>query len=236
VPEAFISLLQGLGAEVQRMPAGQSLRQKLCWRFLVTNDPGIGRFIVRDCDSVVNQREVRAVEQWLVSDRWFHVMRDWWTHTDPILAGLWGGISGVLPDLQTLLAAYTPTALETANVDQWFLRDVLWGSIRHHALIHDRCYRSEGSQPWPDADPSANVHVGQDEFAVRRSHAAAVLGVADAAAAGVPRLRGAGARAAERVGVRGAGSAGVWARRRRRLRAAAGRLPRLRLRPVLRIR
>ena len=175
VPEAFIALLQGLGAEVQTMPSSQSLRQKLCWRFLVANDPGVGRFLVRDCDSVVNQREVRAVEQWLASDRWFHVMRDWWTHTDPILAGLWGGISGVLPDLQALLAAYTPTALETANVDQWFLRDALWGSIRHHALIHDRCYRSEGSQPWPDADPSANVHVGQDEFAVRRSQQATWL-------------------------------------------------------------
>jgi GR25 family glycosyltransferase involved in LPS biosynthesis len=175
VPEAFIVLLQSLGAEVQRMPAGGSLRQKLCWRFLVANDPGVGRFLVRDCDSVVSQREVRAVEQWLDSDRWFHVMRDWWSHTDPILAGLWGGISGVLPDLQGLLAAYTPTALETANVDQWFLRDGLWGSIRPHALIHDRCYRSEGSQPWPDADPSGNLHVGQDEFALRRSQQAAWL-------------------------------------------------------------
>lgn len=175
LPEEFIALLQGLGAEMQPMPAGQSLRQKLCWRFLVANDPGVGRFLVRDCDSVVSQREVRAVEHWLSSDSWFHVMRDWWSHTDPILAGLWGGISGVLPDLQPMLTGYTPSALETANVDQWFLRDVLWGSIRPHALIHDRCYRSEGSQPWPDADPGANVHVGQDEFAAQRAQQAAWL-------------------------------------------------------------
>lgn len=175
VPEEFIALLQGLGAEMQPMPAGQSLRQKLCWRFLVASDPGVGRFLVRDCDSVVSQREVHAVEQWLATDRWFHVMRDWWMHTDPILAGLWGGISGVLSDLQTLLSTYSPSALETANVDQWFLRDVLWGSIQPDALIHDRCYRNEGSQPWPDADPSSNLHVGQDEFAVRRNQQAAWL-------------------------------------------------------------
>ena len=131
------------------MPAGQSLRQKLCWRFQVANDPGVGRFLVRDCDSVVNQREVAAVQQWLASESWFHVMRDWWTHTDPILAGMWGGVAGVLPDLAALLSAYKPPAKETANVDQWFLRDLLWGSIRPLALVHDRCFRSEGSVPWP---------------------------------------------------------------------------------------
>lgn len=168
VPQEFRALLTQVGADCRLMPADQTLRQKLCWRFLVANDPGVGRFLVRDCDSVVNQREVAAVQQWLASECWFHVMRDWWTHTDPILAGMWGGISGVLPDLQVLLSAYRPVARETANVDQWFLRDVLWGSIRPHALIHDRCFRSAGSQPWPTPTPSGSHHVGQDEFAVNR--------------------------------------------------------------------
>jgi len=175
VPEDVRQLLANLGAEIQLMPPGQSLRQKLCWRFLVANDPAVGRFLVRDCDSVVNQREVCAVQAWLASDHWFHVMRDWWTHTDPILAGLWGGIAGVLPDLQSLIADYQPRAWETANVDQWFLRDVLWGSIRSHALIHDRCFRSEGSQPWPDPAPGGRRHVGQDEFAAQRAIQAAWL-------------------------------------------------------------
>ncbi len=175
VPEEFRGLLQSLGAELRLLPAGQSLRQKLCWRFQVANDPGVGRFLVRDCDSVVNQREVRAVQQWLESDRWFHVMRDWWSHTDPILAGMWGGIAGVLPDLEALLEAYQPAAQETANIDQWFLRDVLWGSIRPLALIHDRCYRSDGSQPWPDPTPADTRNVGQDEFAAHRDAQAAWL-------------------------------------------------------------
>jgi tetratricopeptide (TPR) repeat protein len=168
VPLEFRELLQSLGAEVRLMPAGQSIRQKLCWRFQVANDPAVGRFLVRDCDSVVNQREVAAVQQWLASERWFHVMRDWWSHTDPILAGMWGGVAGVLPDLTALLSAYKPPAKETANVDQWFLRDLLWGSIRPLALVHDRCFRSEGSVPWPTPTPSGKSHVGQDEFAANR--------------------------------------------------------------------
>ncbi len=176
VPVDFAALLRSLGADVRLMPSGQPLRQRLCWRFLVANDPGVGRFLVRDCDSVVGVREVAAVRQWLASGQWFHVMRDWWTHTDPILAGMWGGVAGVLPDLEALIATYQPQARETANVDQWFLRDVLWGSIRPHALIHDRCYRTAGRQPWPDPDPAGQGHVGQNEFAVAQGQQARWLG------------------------------------------------------------
>jgi GR25 family glycosyltransferase involved in LPS biosynthesis len=163
VPPEFTALATQLRAEVCRQPDGQSLRQRLCWRFQVANDDAVGRFLVRDCDSVVSLRERRAVQAWLESDRWFHVMRDWWTHTDPVLAGMWGGIAGVLPELTPLLVAYRPPTLETPNVDQWFLRDRLWGALRSSALIHDRCFRSAGSQPWPDPDPEGNRHVGQDE-------------------------------------------------------------------------
>lgn len=172
VPEELRALLAQLGADCRLMPAGQSLRQRLCWRFLVANDPQVGRFLVRDCDAVVNQREVAAVQAWMGSDCWFHGMRDWWTHTDPLLAGMWGGVAGVLPELAPLLAGYSPAAKETASVDQWFLRDVLWGSIRPLALVHDRCFRSEGSQPWPTPTPGGHYHVGQNEFAVRRQEQA----------------------------------------------------------------
>lgn len=170
VPQDFRSVLDSLGCDVQLMPANQSLRKKLCWRFLVANDPEVGRFLVRDCDSVVSQREAAAVQQWLESDRWFHVMRDWWTHTDPILAGMWGGVGSVLPDLAQLLDTYNPKAKETANVDQWFLRDVLWGSIRHFALVHDRCFRCHGSQEWPTASPADSWHVGMNEYAVQQGN------------------------------------------------------------------
>lgn len=176
VPEEIRELLVRLGADCRLMPPRQSLRQRLCWRFHVANDATVGRFLVRDCDSVVNQREVAAVAEWLGSVKWFHAMRDWWTHTDPLLAGMWGGIAGVLPQLQPLLDSYTPAAKETANVDQWFLRDVLWGSIRPMALIHDRCFSSEGSRPWPTPNPDGDRHVGQNESAVNRKEQAIWLG------------------------------------------------------------
>jgi GR25 family glycosyltransferase involved in LPS biosynthesis len=167
VPIEFVNLAIELGAQVVQQPPNQSVRQRLSWRFLVANDPTVRRFLVRDADSVISTREAQAVAEWLESDRWFHVMRDYWTHTDPILAGMWGGRSGLLPELAPLVANYKSGKLETPNIDQWFLRDRVWPLIRGATLIHDRCFRVLGAKLWPEPDPAGDWHVGQDEAAAR---------------------------------------------------------------------
>ena len=169
VPGEFVELAKRLGAEVVMQPPNQSLRQKLCWRFKVANDPGVGRFLVRDVDSVMNVREVQAVQAWLTSDKWFHVMRDWWTHTDLILAGMWGGVANVLPDLENMLMNYHSKTAETPNIDQWFLRDQIWGYIRQSCLVHDRYFHPAGVSPFPGPVLASDLHVGQDEFAAHGS-------------------------------------------------------------------
>jgi GR25 family glycosyltransferase involved in LPS biosynthesis len=180
VPVEFVNLAIELGAQVIQQPANQpenhSVRQKLSWRFLVANDPTVRRFLVRDTDSVISTREAKAVAEWLASDQWFHVMRDYWTHTDPILAGMWGGRSGLLPDLAPLVMSYQSGKLETLNVDQWFLRDRVWPMIRSGTLIHDRCFRVLEARQWPDADPPGGWHVGQDESTARRQEQSDKLG------------------------------------------------------------
>jgi tetratricopeptide (TPR) repeat protein len=176
VPIEFVNLAIAHGAQVVQQPANQSVRQKLSWRFLVANDPTVRRFLVRDADSVVSGREFKAVMEWLESDRWFHVMRDYWTHTDPILAGMWGGRSGLLPELAPLIVSYQSGRLETPNIDQWFLRDRVWPIIRSSTLIHDRCFRVLGARVWPEADPAGSWHVGQDEAAARPQEQVQKLG------------------------------------------------------------
>lgn len=167
VPQEVQSALSEAGAELVQEPAGQPLRMRLGWRFKVANDPTVGRFLVRDADSLITPREQAAVQAWMASDRWFHVMRDWWTHCELILAGMWGGVAGVLPDLQAGLARYQPGLMETPNVDQWFLRDQVWPCVRASCFMHDRCFHLPGTQPWPEPDPPGGLHVGQDEFAAR---------------------------------------------------------------------
>lgn len=170
VPTEFRSALREAGAELveERDPARLDNRHRLARRFWVANDPGVGYFLVRDCDAVINRREAEAVKAWMESGRWFHVMRDWWTHTDLVLAGMWGGVAGVLPDLEGLFEGYRCGKVETPNWDQWFLRDRVWGLIRGYCLVHDRFFRTPGSLPFPGAEPEGNTHVGENEYGARR--------------------------------------------------------------------
>lgn len=169
VPRNIIDYLKNVGAQIIVEQPNQGLRQRLSWRFKVANDGGVDRFLVRDVDSVVSQREALAVQEWQKSDKSFHVMRDWWTHTDLILAGMWGGRAGILPDVWELLKDYTPPHLETPNVDQWFLRDRVWPLIKSDVMIHDRFFRVLNSLPWPGPAPVGNRHVGQDVFTAYRA-------------------------------------------------------------------
>jgi hypothetical protein len=50
-------------------------------------DPNVDVFISRDSDSVILQREVDAVDEWLRSNYTFHVMRDHPFHFAAILVG-----------------------------------------------------------------------------------------------------------------------------------------------------
>jgi Tetratricopeptide repeat len=167
VPAEFVNLAIELGAQVIVQAANQSVRQRLSWRFSVANDPTVRRFLVRDADAVISVREAQAVAEWLESDCWFHVMRDYWTHTDLVLAGMWGGRSGLLPELAPLVVSYQSGKLETPNIDQWFLRDRVWPIMRSSTLIHDRCFRVLGARAWPAPNPAGDWHVGQDEAAAR---------------------------------------------------------------------
>jgi hypothetical protein len=175
VPADLVDALEAAGCEVVRDDGEPDHRRRLTRRFLVANDPDVGRFLIRDCDSVISVREAAAVAQWTQSGLPFHVMRDWWTHSDPIMAGMWGGRGGVLPQLEPMLAGYQSAMMETPNWDQWFLRDCLWPTIRHHAMVHDRLFGDERTLPFPGDAPPAPGHIGQDEYAVRRREQAREL-------------------------------------------------------------
>ena len=61
----------------------------MTWRFLPLLDPLVDRFLSRDTDAELLDREVDAVRQWLTeSDATFHVMRDHpWHCTVDMLGG-----------------------------------------------------------------------------------------------------------------------------------------------------
>jgi len=176
VDSTLLEVLAEEGAEIVHDDSGDDdVRHRLCRRFLVADDPEVGYYMVRDCDSVVSPREAAAVAEWLASGLPFHSMRDWYTHTDPMLAGLWGGIAGVFPDMAGAIAGFREATPLNTNWDQFFLRDQVWPAIRDHVMVHDRYFTTHRAQPFPTPTPSGVVHVGQNEYATVFAEQAAAL-------------------------------------------------------------
>lgn len=167
VPAATRSALISAGAEVKMMPRPSRYSDGLFWRFLVMNDPAVVRFMIRDCDAVINSRERRAVDEWIASGLLFHVMRDSPAHADLILAGMWGGVARRLPPFTQLVQGfvYNPVT-ESRTVDQLFLGRIVWPMIRRHCLIHDSLYRVFGAQDFPEGSGLPhNRRVGDNDAA-----------------------------------------------------------------------
>jgi tetratricopeptide (TPR) repeat protein len=168
VDPAYLAQLAAQGVQLRpmRLPPGVPAHRGLLWRFEVIADPGVQRFLIRDADSLLTVKERVAVDAWLRSDFHFHTMRDWYTHTDLLLAGMWGGVGGILPPLATLLRAYTSWRVENDHVDQDLLTETVWPTIRRNVLIHDSIFQPcLGSVPFPPfGDLPAGHHIGQNAF------------------------------------------------------------------------
>jgi len=129
------------------------------WRFEAASDPDIDVLIVRDCDSRLWFREKAAVDAWLASDKGFHIMRDNHQHTTAILGGMWGVKKGVLSDIQVLIRHYTKG--DFWQVDQKFLKDIIYPRIKDDAMVHDPFFEKV---PFPKtrlSERDENHFVGQ---------------------------------------------------------------------------
>ena len=90
--ESICKQLEYLGAEIVRMDdhwMNQGYSYGSLWRFLAVDDADI--CIFRDTDSVVNERELGAVNEWLATDKQWHIMHDHRHHANSkIMAGMFG--------------------------------------------------------------------------------------------------------------------------------------------------
>lgn len=150
VPSGAMTQLRSLGAQIVLMPTPPVRHASLLWRFLAADDPGIDRVLFRDADAKLTVRERVAVDDWLASDKAFHLMRDWWSHTDLMLAGMWGAVGGQLTGIKSLMEAHVAkVSVPNRQIDQQFLASLVWPSIRNHTLIHDDLFGVLGARPFP---------------------------------------------------------------------------------------
>jgi protein O-GlcNAc transferase len=133
------------------------------WRFFPASDIDVDVVIVRDCDSRLNIREKLAVDEWLISDKGFHIMRDHPAHVSEILGGMWGSKRGVISNMKELVDDYLKferTLLSKGNfwqVDQNFLKEKIFPLVCFNSMVHDEYYQKK---PFP-AVRQGKTFVGQ---------------------------------------------------------------------------
>jgi hypothetical protein len=105
------------------------------WRFYSMFEDENNVVVSRDSDSRISEREVRAINEWLTSDKKFSIIRDHARHYDwPILAGMWG-MKGILDDaIYDKMIQYSQNHYYT--VDQIFLAQEIWPQAENDSLIH----------------------------------------------------------------------------------------------------
>lgn len=111
------------------------------WRFETCYDPNIQISIFRDTDSRLSMREKYAIDEWLESDKTFHIMRDHPYHKFPILGGMWGYKNNYKYNMKTLLENFKSSS--RYGIDYEFLGNILYPIIGEDKLVHDEFFENK---------------------------------------------------------------------------------------------
>jgi hypothetical protein len=82
-------------------------------------------------------------------------MRDHPYHTTEILGGMWGSKKGVTPNIKQQIETYVKG--DFWQVDQNFLRDIIYPIVKNNSLVHDEFF---DKKPFPTKGESKRF-VGQ---------------------------------------------------------------------------
>tara|TARA_R110000824_G_scaffold294113_1_gene482434 strand:- start:24350 stop:24994 length:645 start_codon:yes stop_codon:yes gene_type:complete len=136
-PNDIISKLENFNnTEIIKM--GEGDWTGMFWRFYPASEDNVEIMLSRDTDSRLNSREAAAVNEWIESDKGFHIMRDHPYHTTQILGGMWGTKKSIIHNMKELIDDYVKG--DFWQVDQNFLREKVYPLIKDDYLSHDEYF------------------------------------------------------------------------------------------------
>lgn len=143
VPGETLQSLRSLDVDLIDMLEDKQFVNSI-WRFAPASEPEVERFISRDCDSRLFERDAVAVQEWIDSGKDFHIIRDhphghFWT----INAGMWGCKGGCIPSILEQVGDHYQKMQHKRNVDQIFLHDVVYPRATRSLMLHDEYYDYE---------------------------------------------------------------------------------------------
>lgn len=111
-------------------------------RFIPIADHFVDIYMSRDIDSPILQREIVSVNQWLLSNKLYHIIRDHPLHYDVILAGLWAfkvyQNETMRNELRKrLLSKSIINCYNPMSGDLDFIYDYIWPIAQNQSLQHD---------------------------------------------------------------------------------------------------
>lgn len=147
--------------EVQIMDESPDWRG-MFWRFYAFDDPAVSVFCSRDTDSRLNEREAECVNEWLNSDKLLYSTKDHNFHDTCIMGGAFGVKRELNVDFRDLIAKYEEKG-QFYQIDQNFLRDVIWPLAKDKSMIFDCLGRNEFAKtvPFPSRRPIDASFVGE---------------------------------------------------------------------------
>jgi hypothetical protein len=108
------------------------------YRFFPIDDPNVDICCIRDADSRVLERDVGCIEDFLESDKLFHIIRDHPNHHHPILAGTISIKKGLVNNIHGLFCQYREkNDVTTFWNDQDFLKSIFYPRVLAVSMIHD---------------------------------------------------------------------------------------------------
>lgn len=122
------------GLATTNLARGNAGHRAMFWRFDVVADTNVTRYIIRDTDARLSRRDRVAVQDWINSGRYMHIMRDHHHHIQPIMGGMWGAVGGLVP---ASVFDTDSTQDRGYNDDQQLLHTKVWPWARRLALVHD---------------------------------------------------------------------------------------------------
>jgi len=157
VPQESIDLISSLRdceVVIKDEEVGKKREENgMFWRFEVLKDMNVERFIVRDTDSRIAQREKNCVIDWERSGKNFHIIRDHQYHSTKIMGGMWGATKEFINkiDYDDLIKQFQNLSYtNTYATDQEFLARMIYPLVKNTACIHDDWDRyGEGARKIP---------------------------------------------------------------------------------------
>lgn len=133
--QELIDTIKGDNVEVVFVDSKDSFHG-MFWRFWASEDPDVNIFLSRDCDSRLSDREVSAVNEWLSSNKDFHIMRDHPYHKVPILGGMWGCRNGIMRKIGLTKMIENWNQYQSKGIDQDFLGKCVYPLVINKSMEH----------------------------------------------------------------------------------------------------